>query len=54
MEKINLLIADDQILFADSLKMVLTAKCSDIGSIWVAHNGKEAYDTAIDKKPDII
>ena len=54
MKAINILIADDQILFAESLKMVLNAKCSDFGDIWLAHNGKTAIDTALEKKPDVI
>ncbi len=54
MSEINLLIADDQKLFAESLKMILTVRCKDFKEIWIANNGKDAIDIALEKKPDII
>ena len=54
MVKTRLLIADDQILFAESLSMVLKANCDEIDQIWLAHNGKTAIDIALEKEPDVI
>lgn len=55
MENISVLIVDDQVLFADSMKMVFDGfKDSGISVIGVAHNGAEAVEAVERKNPDVI
>lgn len=51
---INVLIADDQILFADNLKLMLETLTEDIKVVDIAHNGSEATEMSERYKPDII
>ncbi|MFE8702279.1 response regulator [Cytobacillus sp. FJAT-54145] len=53
MEKIKLLLVDDQDLIRESLKIVLEME-EDFELVGVASNGQEAYDQAIKMRPDII
>jgi len=53
-EKISILIVDDQVLFADNLKLMLENVAEDIEVVGIAFNGEEAI-TLVDKYlPDII
>ena len=54
MNNIKLLIVDDQILFAESLKIVLETRSENIKVIDLAANGKEAVKMAEIHKPDLI
>ena len=51
---INVLIADDQDLFAEGTKFLLEARSSDIRVVALAPNGEEAVSLAMELKPDII
>lgn len=53
MGKIRLVIADDQSIIRDGLKMILEME-EDIEVIGVACNGEEAYQLAMSLKPDVI
>lgn len=54
METLKILLVDDQILFAESLKTFLVNYASDIEVLGISQNGKEACDFVQNKKPDII
>ena len=54
MEKLKILLADDQSLFAESLKTFLNNYAQDINVAGIARNGKEVIDMAASHKPDII
>ena len=54
MEKLKILLVDDQILFAESLKTFLVNYAPDIEVLGISQNGKEACDFVQNKKPDII
>jgi DNA-binding NarL/FixJ family response regulator len=53
-KKIRLLIADDQVLFAESLQYVLRATSAGIELVGIATDGEMAIDMAESKTPDII
>ena len=54
MRKLNLLIVDDQNLFAKSLKIVFDAYPDDFESIIVAENGYKAIDILKEASVDVI
>lgn len=54
MNNTRLIIVDDQILFAESLKTVLETRSNSIEVIDIAFNGKEAVKKAGKLNPDII
>jgi len=54
MGKLNILLADDQSLFAESLRTFLNNYAEDMNVVGIARNGKEAIDMAAELKPDII
>lgn len=54
MSKIRVIIVDDQLLFAESLKTVLETRSDSIEVISIACNGKEAVKMAEIHKPDLI
>ena len=54
MGKLKVLLADDQSLFAESLKTFLNNYAEDLNVIGIAKNGVEAVDMAARHKPDII
>jgi len=54
MRKLTILLADDQSLFAESLKTFLNNYAEDMSVAGIARNGREAVDMAISLKPDII
>ncbi|MBN1409856.1 MAG: response regulator transcription factor [Spirochaetales bacterium] len=54
MDKIRILLADDQTLFVESLKTVLEIRAGDIEVAGIARNGEEAVAMALELKPDVI
>lgn len=54
MEKIKVLLVDDQILFVESLRMVLEKMTNDIIVVGVAQNGREAIELASSLQPNVI
>jgi len=53
-EKIRLLIVDDQVLFLESLSTFLRSYAEDIEVAGVARNGREALEKAAALRPDIV
>lgn len=51
---IRTILVDDQILFLESLKIVLENLADDIQVIATVHNGREAVEKAAELKPDLI
>jgi len=51
---IRVLIADDQILFADNLKLMLETLTEDIRVAGIAYNGRQAVDMVDALAPDIV
>jgi DNA-binding NarL/FixJ family response regulator len=54
MEKIRLLIVDDQVLFLESLSTFLRNYAADIEVVGLARNGVEALEKAATVHPDIV
>ena len=54
MEKLKIVLADDQSLFVESLRTFLNNYAEDMNVVGIARNGKEAVDMAAALKPDII
>src|SRR5512141_409841 len=54
MEKIRVLIADDQSLFLESLSTFLQNYAEDIEVVGLAKNGSEALEQAAALRPDIV
>ena len=54
MKKIRLLLADDQVLFVESLKIVLDVRTTDIEVLGTAGDGQEAIEMAGALLPDVI
>ena len=54
MEKIRLLIVDDQVLFLESLSTFLRNYAEDIEVVGLARNGREAVEKAAALHPDIV
>jgi DNA-binding NarL/FixJ family response regulator len=54
MEKIRLLIVDDQVLFLESLSTFLRNYAADIEVVGLARNGSEALEKAAALHPDIV
>jgi DNA-binding NarL/FixJ family response regulator len=54
MEKIRLLIVDDQVLFLESLSTFLRNYAADIEVVGLARNGAEALEKAASLNPDIV
>ena len=54
MDKIRILLVDDQILFIESLKAVLETLADDINIVNIAHNGLEAIKMVKKQIPDIV
>jgi DNA-binding NarL/FixJ family response regulator len=51
---IRVLLADDQVLFVETLQTVIEMRSSDIEIVGIAYNGLEAVEKAFLLKPDII
>jgi DNA-binding NarL/FixJ family response regulator len=54
MSKLKVLLVDDQILFAESLRTSLSHYAEDMDVIGIARNGKEAVAIAARYRPDVI
>jgi DNA-binding NarL/FixJ family response regulator len=54
MNKIKILLADDQLLFVESLKTVLETRAKDFQVVGIAHNGEEAVKMTGDLFPDVV
>ena len=54
MSRIRVLLADDQVLFVESLRTVLETRAEDFEVVGVAFNGREALQLVMEKHPDII
>jgi DNA-binding NarL/FixJ family response regulator len=54
MNKIRLLLVDDQVLFIESLKKLLEITVKDIQVVGIAPNGKVALEMTASENPDII
>jgi len=52
--KIRVLLADDQVLFVESLRTVLETRAEDFEVVGVAGTGREAVQLVMEKHPDII
>lgn len=52
--QINILLADDQHLFTENLKLMLETLTEDIKIIGIASNGEEAISLAEQRNPDIL
>lgn len=53
-EKIRILIAEDQALFAHMLKTVLETRSDDFAVVAIAANGRQALDFAEQHRPDVV
>jgi len=51
---IRIIIADDQVLFAETLKMVIEKRAKDIRVAGLAHSGEQALRAVAELKPDIV
>jgi DNA-binding NarL/FixJ family response regulator len=51
---INVVIADDQVLFAETLKMVLESRSREVKVVGIAHTGGEAVRSVEALRPDIV
>lgn len=54
MEHIRVILADDQVLFVESLRAVLETRSSDVRVVGVAYNGEEAIECVRRERPDIV
>jgi DNA-binding NarL/FixJ family response regulator len=53
-KRLRILIADDQRLFADGLRVVIESRAPEFEVVGIAENGKEAIAKAERKRPDIV
>jgi DNA-binding NarL/FixJ family response regulator len=53
-ERLNLLLVDDQRLFVDNLKIVLESRTKDIRVVGIAVDGRDAVEKTNALKPDMI
>jgi DNA-binding NarL/FixJ family response regulator len=53
-EKIRVLLVDDQVLFVESLQMVLEGRTDDIEVVGIVYDGAQVMDAVRQKKPDIV
>jgi len=53
-KQIKVLIADDQLLFAEGLKTILESRASDIEVVGIARNGREVVEIVSIDQPDMI
>ncbi|MDR1107269.1 MAG: response regulator transcription factor [Treponema sp.] len=54
MDKLKILLADDQVLFAESLRTFLNNYAGDLAVLGIAVNGREAVAMAAEMEPDVI
>ena len=53
MDKLRILVADDQTLMRDGLATIINLE-EDMEVVATASNGKQAYDISLELKPDVI
>jgi len=53
-DKIRVLLVDDQVLFVESLQMVLEGHTDDIEVVGIVYDGAQVMDAVRQKKPDIV
>jgi len=53
-DKIRVLLVDDQVLFVESLQMVLEGRADDIEVVGIVYDGAQVMDAVRHKKPDIV
>jgi DNA-binding NarL/FixJ family response regulator len=54
MEPIRVLLADDQVLFVESLKRVIGSRAKDIRVVGIAYDGLEAVELVEKERPDVV
>jgi len=54
MSRIRILLADDQVLFVESLRTVLETRAEDFEVVGVAFDGRDAIRQVMEKHPDIV
>ena len=54
MSRIRILLADDQVLFVESLRTVLETRAEDFDVVGVAFDGRDAIRQVMEKHPDIV
>ena len=54
MDKIRVLLVDDQVLFVESLKTVIETRTEDIEIVGIAYNGQEALELVEKSLPHIV
>lgn len=54
MERIRLLLVDDQILFVESLELVIRTIADNIDVVGVAHSGRDGIELAHKLDPDVV
>ena len=54
MDKIRVMLADDQRLFVQSLRTVIHSRTDDMTVVAIAHDGREALSMTRDAAPDVI
>jgi DNA-binding NarL/FixJ family response regulator len=54
MKKIQLLLADDQLLFVKGLSEIIRSQTDDLRVVGVAYNGREAVTLADELSPDVV
>ncbi len=52
--RITLLLADDHVLFCESLRTVLSAEARDVEVVGIARDGEEVVALVEEKRPDIV
>jgi DNA-binding NarL/FixJ family response regulator len=53
-EPIRVLLVDDQVLFVESLRRVITSRAKDIQVVGIAYDGVEAIELVHRERPDIV
>ncbi|WP_319562590.1 response regulator transcription factor [Marispirochaeta sp.] len=54
MDRIRVVLVDDQVLFVESLQTVLELRSDDIDVVGTAHNGEEGLEVIRATRPDIV
>ncbi len=54
MESIRVILADDQVLFVESLRAVLETRADDIRVVGVAYNGREAIERVRRERAEVV
>ena len=54
MDRIRVVLVDDQVLFVESLQTVLELRSDDIEVVGTAHNGEEGLEVIRAARPDIV